>query len=184
MPAPSAIPGSRHRLPIPSSTTCHLRQTPVRTKPSKTRTAAPSPGVRGDLSEAWGRGPPLLDASTRPMTSSSPPPLCSAHKSCAASTSWPRALPTASPPFPPSTPGVLSHSHPRSPYSFPAQTLLGASQAGAARGPHSTYPFSVVSRKSWWARGTRVTLGSQRGQCQPFWGRSCMALPRPPFLSL
>ena len=45
---------------------------------------------------------------------------------------------------------------------FPAQITEEQGRQEQSGGRQNTYPFSIVSRRSWRARRTRVTLGSER----------------------
>lgn len=53
---------------------------------------------------------------------------------------------------------------------FAAQTPRGDRQAG-------TYPFSIVSGRSWWPRRPRVTLGSQAGSALGTWEQTPTTVP-------
>lgn len=70
-------------------------------------------------------------------------------------------LPSTTPSSPSCMPGSQALCYQRFP-EVPAQTPCGDRPAG-------TYPFSIVSRRSWWPRRTRVTLGSQAGSALGPW---------------
>lgn len=70
-------------------------------------------------------------------------------------------LPSTTPSSPSCMPGSQALCYQCFP-AVPAQTPCGDRLAG-------TYPFSIVSRRSWWPRRTRVTLGSQAGSALGPW---------------